>query len=124
MLRAAGWRQCKTAREGLTVMEKFNKATAGLISQVNTLTSASDWIPCAQCQTPYRPAGIDKNGMCWSCRDRKRELEQTLNRALSPKALALHTWDRFTVTSDNQSAVDAVVEFDPAKESLYLFGDC
>lgn len=105
-------------------MEKFSKATAKILNQVNTIISANDWVACAVCLKNHRPSGIGGDGICRTCHDGARARNSRLGGILSVRAMAEHTRGRFEVTEENFDAFEAVRTFNPYKESLYLFGNC
>lgn len=67
---------------------------------------------------------MGKDGICKTCWGKESERKERLKTILDVRAMVEHTWERFQITEGNQDAYEAVRNFDPASQSIYLYGDC
>lgn len=96
----------------------------------NTQTSAEgDWVSCARCGGEYRPATVDEEGVCRGCVAAHQERIARISKTLvgvfgSEKIAARYRLQSFELEPGNQIAFEAIKQFDPAKDNLYLHGPC
>lgn len=111
-------------------MEK-TKSPALLLPQGNTPMSddKKTYKKCPSCNTEW--TRLEESGFCPDCHN-KAELERTkkarqkmfIEACLGSLGYKQFTLGNYQQTFDNAEAYKACVNFDPAKDNLYLYGSC